>query len=48
MSRNAGKWHALIPTLVSDIPIVAVIHEWCNNLGYKKKGVLSTDDIVNV
>ena len=47
MSYNAGNWHVLITTLISDTPIAAAIHESCNILGYKNKEVLSTDDIVN-
>ena len=37
----------VIPSLVDDTPDIAVIQGGCNNLGYKNKEALSTDDIVN-
>ena len=37
----------VIPSLVDDTPDIAVTHGGCNDLGYKNKEALSTDDIVN-
>ena len=39
--------HHVLPSLVDDTPDIAVIYGGCNNLGYKNKETLSTDDIVN-
>ena len=39
--------HHVLPSLVDDTPDIAVIHGGCNDLGYKNKEALSTDDIVN-
>ena len=37
----------VLPSLVDDTPGIAVIHGGCNDLGYKNKEALTTDDIIN-
>ena len=37
--------HHVLPSLVDGTPDIAVIYGGCNNLGYKNKEALSTDDI---
>ena len=37
--------HHVLPSLADDTPDIAVIYGGCNNLGYKNKEALSTDDI---
>ena len=37
----------ILPSLVDDTPGIAVIHGGCNDLGYKNKEALTTDDIIN-
>ena len=39
--------HHVLPSLVDSTPDIAVIHGECNDLGYKNKEALSTDNIVN-
>ena len=39
--------HHVLPCLVDDTPYIAEIPGGCNDLGYKNKEALSTDDIVN-
>ena len=39
--------HHVFPSPVDDTQDIAVIHGGCNDLGYKNKEVLGTDDIVN-
>ena len=37
----------VLPSLVDDTPGIAVIHGGCNDLGYKNKEALTTDDMIN-
>ena len=39
--------HHVLPSLVDDTQDTVVIHEGCNDLGYKNKEALSADDLVN-
>ena len=39
--------HHVLPSLVHDTPDIAVINGGCNNLGYKNKEALRTDDAVD-
>ena len=39
--------HHVLPHLVDDTPDIAVLHGGYNDLGYKKKEALSTDDTAN-